>query len=49
MPLPIPTPIPALRVVQRPGRAVLVLPAIVHPPHVLAPRHLAGIEVQILA
>ena len=49
MPLPVPAPVPALGVVQGVGSHVLVLGAVVLAAHVLAPRHLAGIEAEIVA
>ena len=49
MPLPVPAPVPALGMVQRIGGHPLVLRAIVLSPHILAPRALAGVEVQVHA
>ena len=49
MPLPIPAPVPALGVVQRVGGHPLVLAAVVLAPHILAPRTLTSVEVQVHA
>lgn len=47
MPLPIPAPVPALRVVQGIGRHALVLGPVVLAAHILAPCHLTSVEVQV--
>ena len=49
VPLPIAAPVPALRMVQRVGRHPLGLRPGVLAAHVLAPRHLAGMEAQVHA
>ena len=47
MPLPVPAPVPALGVVQGVGGHPLVLVAVGLAAHVLAPRHLPGVEAEV--
>src|SRR5215213_9548409 len=49
MPLPVPAPVAALGMVQRIGGHALVLVAVGLPAHILAPRHLPGVEAEIHA
>ena len=49
MPLPVPTPVAALRMAQRCHAGQFVQRPVVPAPVVLTPRHLAGIEAEIWA